>query len=86
MATQGVAQQKAVPARAIFYVVRHAASASLDSIITVLRAVPSGAHVLAAFENPNGAIDFAESAVCELRAAGVAIELVDPPYGLVGAG
>lgn len=86
MGTQPSAQQKRVPAPDTFYVVKQTARASLAAMVTVLHEVPCGAHELASFEDPNGAIDFAESRVRELRAAGLAIEFIDPPSGLVGTG
>ena len=50
------------------------------------RCLPVGAEELASFDNLNQAIDFAESIVLQQRAMGSPVELVDPPYGLVGAG
>jgi hypothetical protein len=52
----------------------------------VLHQVPAGAEALASFGDPNQAIDFAEATVREQRAIGSLVELVDPPYGLVGTG
>lgn len=86
MGTQPSAQQKRVPATDTFYVVKQVTRASLAAMVTVLHDVPGGAHELASFEDPNGAIDFAESTVRELRATGLSIEFVDPPSGLVGTG
>jgi hypothetical protein len=66
--------------------VKQGCSESTEETVTVLHHVPTGAKELASFENPNKAIDFAEAAVSELRAVGSHVELVDPPYGLVGTG
>lgn len=81
MATQSFIQPRGAPAHDRFYVVRHGVA-----LVTVSHAVPAGAQELGSFDTPNGAIDFAELTVQSLRATGVPIELVDPPYGLVGAG
>jgi hypothetical protein len=69
-----------------FYVVKQRCLTSTPETITVLHQVPTGTEELASFDNPNQAIDFAEATVRELRAIGSPVELVDPPYGLVGAG
>jgi len=86
VATHFGTRQQSGPAQDIFYVVRQAASAPLVTMVTVLHEVPPGTHELASFENPNGAIDFAEFTVRVLRASGVAVEFVDPPSGLIGTG
>lgn len=86
MATQTAALQSRNPGRDTFYVVRQGCSASLAGTVTVLHHVPTGAAELASFANPNQAIDFAEALVRELGGIGSDVELVDPPYGLVGTG
>jgi len=86
MATPSLGLQQSMPARDTFYVVRQGNSTAATPMITVLHEVPSGAFVLGVFDSPNRAIDFAEATVHELNGAGSPIELVDPPYGLVGAG
>jgi hypothetical protein len=86
MATRSYARPKTAPAHDTFFVVKHGGLASAPDVVTVLHEVPKDAEELAAFENPSRAIDFAEMAVRDRRAAGFAIELVDPPYGLVGTG
>lgn len=86
MAFPSLALQKHAPARDTFYVVKQCRSASTPETITVLHQVPKGAEELASFDYPNQAIDFAEATVRELRAIGSLVELIDPPYGLVGAG
>jgi hypothetical protein len=83
MAIQSAATQRSTPAHDTFYVVKQCCLASTPETVTVLHEVPTGAEELASFENPNQAIDFAEAKVQEL---GSAVELVDPPYGLVGTG
>ena len=86
MATHFATRQQREPAHDIFYVVKQAGPAPLVAMVTVLHEVPPDTHELASFENPNGAIDFAEFTVRVLRASGVAIEFVDPPSGLIGTG
>jgi DNA-binding protein Fis len=86
VATHFATRQQSGPAHDIFYVVSQAAPAPLVAMVTVLHEVPAGAHELASFENPNGAIDYAESTVRGLQASGVVIEFVDPPSGLIGTG
>ncbi len=81
MATRSFIQPRGTPAHDRFYVVRHGAA-----LVTVSHEVAAGAHELGSFDTPNGAIDFAELTVRSLRATGVPVELVDPPYGLVGTG
>lgn len=85
MAT-GSVFEKNTPGRDTFYVVKQICAISLAETVTVLHHVPNGAAELALFEDANGALDFAEAAVRELRATGSEVELVDPPYGLVGTG
>ena len=75
---------KSAPAHDTFYVVRQAASRT--SLVTIAHELPAGAQELGHFEDPCGAVEFAELAVRECRARGEAIEFVDPPSGLVGAG
>ena len=84
MAIQSAATQRSKPAHDTFYVVKQCCLASTPETVTVLHQVPTGAEELASFENPNQAIDFAEAKVQELQAIGSGVELVDPPYGLVG--
>jgi len=84
MATRSPVLPENVPVRAAFYVVRHDSSA--PGIITVSHAVPPGAEKLGSFDTPSLAIDFAEAIVHELNQAGSAVEMVDPPHGIVGAG
>jgi hypothetical protein len=86
MAIQSAATQRRAPAHDTFYVVKQCCLASTPETVTVLHQVPTGAEELASFENPNQAIDFAEAKVQELQAIGSPVELVDPPYGLVGTG
>lgn len=86
MATRSAVLHQYVPARDTFYVVKQDGSAGSPATITVLHEVPADAEELAVFDVPNRAVDFAETAVNVLTGAGAAIELVDPPYGLVGAG
>jgi hypothetical protein len=86
MATQPTVIEKRTRARDIFYVVRQWCLPSVQETVTVLHEVPKGAEELAAFDNPMEAIDFAEAAVWEEQGVGSLVELVDPPYGLVGAG
>jgi hypothetical protein len=86
MASPWVAFQKSPPAHDTFYVVKQCCLASTPATVTVLHQVPTGAEELAAFDNPNQAIDFAEVTVREQCAIGSLVELIDPPYGLVGAG
>ena len=83
MAIQSAATQRSRPAHDTFYVVKQCCLASTPVTVTVVHQVPTGAEELASFENPNEALDFAEAKVQEL---GSAVELVDPPYGLVGTG
>ena len=52
----------------------------------MLHQLPIGAEELTFFDNPVQAIDFGESIVVEQPAIGALVELVGPPYGLVGAG
>ena len=86
MATRSLAAYDGVPAREIFYVVKQCGSEALPGMITVLHGVPAGAEALGSFENPNHAIDFAEAMVRSLNGTGSPTEMVDPPFGLVGAG
>jgi hypothetical protein len=86
MASPSAALEKRPPARDIFYVVKQWCSAAMPETVTVLHHVPAGAEELASFDDPNQAIDFAEAAVREQQAIGSMVELIDPPYGLVGAG
>jgi hypothetical protein len=86
MASPSVAIQKSPPGRDTFYVVKQGCTASTLETVTVLHHVPTGAEELALFDHPNQAIDFAEATVRERRAIGSMVELIDPPYGLVGAG
>ncbi len=86
MATRSLALQESVPARNTFYVVKQGGSGTLPSMVTVLHRVPPDGEELGAFDSPNRAIDFAETIVRELNGTGSAVEMVDPPYGLVGAG
>jgi hypothetical protein len=86
MASPSAAFEKSAPARDTFYVVKQCCLASTPGTVTVLHQVPTGAEELGSFDNPNQAIDFAEAIVREQRAIGSLVELVDPPYGLVGAG
>jgi hypothetical protein len=86
MAAQSLAWQKSAPAHDRFYVVIETAWAASEAFVTVLRQVPAGAQELGSFENANCALEFAEIAVREQLALGVAIELVDPAHSLVGAG
>ena len=83
MAIESAATQRSTPAHDTFYVVKQCGLASTPKTVTVLHEVPTGAEELASFENPNQAIDFAEAKAQE---RGSAVELVDPPYGLVGTG
>lgn len=82
----GAVVRKSTPGHDTFYVVKQICATSLAETVTVLHHIPSGAAELASFADPNGALDFAEVIVRELRATGSEVELVDPPYGLVGAG
>jgi hypothetical protein len=84
MAPQLIHQQIRTPEHDLFYVIRQTAPAC--GMVTVAHEVPSDSQELGSFENPNQALDFAEYMASELQAHGVAIEFVDPPYGLVGAG
>ena len=86
MATQSAARQKRAPAYDAFYVVKQDCLPFNPGTVTVLHHVPIGAEELGSFDNPNQAIEFAEATVREQRANGSLLELVDPPYGLVGAG
>ena len=86
MATQSAARQKRAPASDAFYVVKQDCLPFNPGTVTVLHHVPIGAEELGSFDNPNQAIEFAEATVREQRANGSLLELVDPPYGLVGAG
>ena len=86
MASPSAALQERPPACDTFYVVKQCCPASLPETVTVLHHVPTGAEELASFDHPNQAIDFAETTVRELQAAGSPVELVDPPYGLIGTG
>ena len=86
MASPSVALQTRPPARDTFYVVKQNCLASTPETVTVVHHVPAGAEEMGSFDNPNQAIDFAEVTVREQRAIGSLVELVDPPYGLVGAG
>ena len=86
MASPSVALQKSPPARDTFCVVKQCCSASTPETVTVLHQVPTGAEELASFDYPNQAIDFAEATVRAQRAIGSLVELLDPPYGLVGTG
>jgi hypothetical protein len=74
-----------VPEHDTFYVVKQH-SAVLHAIITVLHEVPAGAQELGSFSDLIEAIDFAQQTAHELRAAGMAVEYVDPPDDLVGTG
>jgi hypothetical protein len=85
MASPSVALQ-IPPAHDTFYVVKQCCLTSTAETVTVVHQVPTGAEELASFEYPNQAIDFAEATVRELRGIDSLVELVDPPYGLVGAG
>ncbi|HLK47477.1 MAG TPA: hypothetical protein VKT49_05045 [Bryobacteraceae bacterium] len=80
MLTPSAAHAFGTPAHDIFYVVRQ------EALVTVRHDLPAGAQELAEFENPCGAVEFAERAARECQARGEAIEFVDPPSGLVGAG
>jgi hypothetical protein len=86
MAAQSTAPEKSAPARDTFYVVKQCCLAATPATVTVLHQVPYGAEELAAFDYPNQAIAFAETIVLNERAIGSLVELVDPPYGLVGVG
>jgi len=86
MAAQSTVLPQTVPAHDTFYVVKQCSLAPTAAIVTVLHQLPVGAEELASFDNLNQAIDFAESIVLQQRAMGSPVELVDPPYGLVGAG
>ena len=86
MAIQSAATQRSTPAHDTFYVVKQCCLASTAETVTVLHQVPAGAEELASFDNPNQAIDFAESTVREQQARGSPVELIDPPYGLIGTG
>jgi hypothetical protein len=86
MGTGTSALLKHRPGRDTFYVVKQTGATPTAGTVTVLHHIPKGATGLAWFEDPNGALDFAEAVVRELRASGSEIELVDPPYGLVGTG
>ena len=86
MASPSVALHKGPPAPDTFYVVKQRSLTSTSETVTVLHQVPAGAEALASFGDPNQAIDFAEATVREQRAIGSLVELVDPPYGLVGTG
>lgn len=86
MAIQPAVTQRTRRAHDTFHVVKQCCLASTPETVTVLHQVPTGAEELASFESPNQALDFAEAKVQELRAIGSAVELVDPPYGLVGTG
>ena len=83
---QTATHAQSLPQHDLFYVVRQTAQAHQVSLVTVLHEVPPGAEELGNFEDPCGAIDFAELTVRELRAKGEYIEFVDPPNGLVGTG
>jgi hypothetical protein len=85
MSAQSSVQRKRVPGRDRFYVVKQTCDSSA-TIVTVLHHVPAGAQELGSFDHPNRAVEFAETRARELQTLGVAVELVDPPYGLVGAG
>lgn len=86
MATRSLALHEGEPAHETFYVVRQNGSAEASSTVTVVHGVPPGAEELGAFDSPNVAVEFAEAIVHNLKVTGFAIEMVDPPYGLVGAG
>lgn len=86
MATASPALHQTMPAHDTFYVVKQRASSQNPAMITVLHEVPADAEELAAFDVPHHAIDFAETAARHLNGTGTAVKLVDPPYGLVGAG
>lgn len=86
MASRSAVLHQYVPARDTFYVVKQDGPAGAPATITILHEVPAGAEELAAFDVPNRAIDFAETAVHNLNGIGSAVELIEPPYGLVGAG
>jgi hypothetical protein len=58
----------------------------MPGTVTVAHALPEGAEELGIFSDPNRALDFAEAVVREQNGAGSAVELVDPPFGLVGGG
>lgn len=80
MPTRSAAHAISIPAHDVFYVVRQA------ELVTVRHDLPAGAQALGQFESPCGAVEFAEWTVRERQATGEAIEFVDPPSGLVGAG
>ena len=80
MPTRSAAHAISIPAHDIFYVVRQA------ELVTVRHDLPAGAQELGQFASPSGAVDFAELTVRQRQARGEAIEFVDPPSGLVGAG
>jgi hypothetical protein len=86
MATRSLVLPEGAPARETFYVVKQSGSRDVPSTVTVLHGVPSGAEELGAFDNPNHAVDFAEAIIRDLNGTGAAVEMVDPPYGLVGTG
>ena len=86
MATPSLGLHRSAPARDTFYVVKQGNSTAATLTVSVLHEVPTGAYLLGVFDSPNHAIDFAEATVHELNRAGSSVELVDPPYGLVGTG
>ncbi|GEM_PF-3044465 len=86
MASHSPAFSQAAPARQTFYVIKQDGSPQEPGIVTVLHRVPAGAEQLAWFHSPGHALDFAEEVVRQLKETGAAVEMVDPPFGLVGAG
>jgi hypothetical protein len=86
MASPSVALQKRPPVPDTFYVIKQCSVGYTSETVTVLHQVPAGAEALASFDDPNQAIDFTELTVREQRAVGSPVELVDPPYGLIGTG
>jgi hypothetical protein len=86
MTSPSVALHKSPPAPDTFYVVKLCSLGPTSETVTVLHQVPAGAEALASFDDPNRAIDFAESTVREQQALGSPVELIDPPYGLIGTG
>ena len=86
MATRSLAFQRSAPLREIFYVIKQDGSAGTPSTVTVAHALPAGAEELGMFSDPSRAVDFAEAIVRKHTGTGSPVELVDPPYGLVGGG
>lgn len=86
MATRSLAFPGTAPARQTFSVVKQDGSVAEPGTVTVVHRVPDGAEELGTFDNPSHAVDFAETFVREWKTTGSPLELVDPPYGLVGAG